>query len=339
MAIRWAIDLNNAETKVPAEGLLPPDTRVLVLGSGRIGHEVNARGVAGALGIEPGFVTVRPRKLFELAAPWGPVDPADALRPPWPDIAIASGRVTVPYLRAIKSGSRGRTFTVFLQDPRAWRGSADLIWVPEHDSLRGPNVLTTLTSPHSFGGDALTSARLAVDPRLAGLPQPRVAMVLGGDSGAHRFEAKDIEALAVIARDIVLSGRGLMVTPSRRTPAALTAAIRAAVEGHDAFVWDGSGGNPYVQILSQADAIVVTGDSVNMVGEACATGAPVHVYEPSGGSPKITRFIDGLVAAGAVRRWNGLLQDWRYAPIDATREIAMEATRRYLAHRASIAES
>jgi mitochondrial fission protein ELM1 len=334
-----AIDLNNSATHVSGKGLLPPDTRILVLGSGRIGHEVNARGVAGALGIVPDFVTVKPRKLFELAAPWGPVDPADAPRSPWPDIAIACGRITVPYLRAIKSGSRGRTFTVFLQDPRAWRGSADLIWVPEHDRLRGANVLTTLTSPHSFSGDALARARTAIDPRLAALPQPRVAMVLGGDSGAHRFEGKDIEALAGIARDVAASGRGLMVTPSRRTPAALIEAIRAAVAGHIAFVWDGSGDNPYVQILAQADAIVVTGDSVNMVGEACATGAPVHVYEPSGGAPKITRFIDGLVAVGAVRRWSGQLQDWRYAPIDATQEIAVEAARRYLAHRSSITKN
>jgi mitochondrial fission protein ELM1 len=323
---------------VSGDGLLPPDTRILVLGSGRIGHEVNARGVAGALGIVPDFVTVQPRKVFELAAPWGPVDPADAPRLPWPDIAIACGRITVPYLRAIKSGSRGRTFTVFLQDPRAWRSSADLIWVPEHDRLRGPNVLTTLTSPHSFSSDALTSARAAIDPRLAGLSRPRTAMVLGGDSGAHCFEQSDIAALAAIARDIVVSGCGLMVTPSRRTPPALIEAIRVAVAGHNAFVWDGSGDNPYVQILANAEAIVVTGDSVNMVGEACATGAPVHVYEPSGGAPKITRFIDGLVAAGAVRRWSGQLQDWSYARIDATREIAVEAARRYLAHRALLAK-
>ena len=85
--------------------------------------------------------------------------------------------------------------------------------------------------------------------------------------------------------------------------------------------------------FAQADAIVVTGDSVNMVGEACATGAPVHVYEPSGGSPKITRFIDRLIDAGAVRRWSGKLEEWSYQPVDATREIAEEAARRYLSHR------
>ena len=301
-----------------------------------MGHEVNARGVADALGGIVGFVTARPRKIFQLAAPWGPVDPADQPRPPWPDIAIACGRITMPYLRAIKSGSRGRTFTIFLQDPRAWRASADLIWAPAHDGLRGPNVLATLTTPHSVSSAALANVRASIDSRLASLPRPRVAMALGGDSAAHRFEASDIAALAEIARDIVASGRSLMVTPSRRTPQALMRAIRSAADGRNAFIWDGGGDNPYVQILGHADAVVVTGDSVNMMGEACATGAPVHVYEPSGGAKKITRFIDGLVAAGAVRRWSGKLEEWTYPPIDATYEIAREAARRYLAHCGSI---
>ncbi|MDH7798613.1 MULTISPECIES: mitochondrial fission ELM1 family protein [unclassified Beijerinckia] len=319
--------------------LLSPATRVLVFGSGLAGHEANAIGVAGAL--VPGYATVRvaPRPLFAATAPWGFVDPGDFARVPDVDIAIACGRVTVPYLRAIKRRSGGRTLTVFLQDPRAWRGTFDLIWVPEHDKLRGANVMTTAVSPHSVSPGILSYGRATPDPRLAPLPTPRVAMVLGGDSGAHRFEANDIAALAEIAGEIAASGAGLMVTASRRTPAALTAAIRAAVgaavgDGENIFIWDGTGENPYRAMLALADSIIVTGDSVNMCGEACATGVPVHIYEPTGGSPKITRFIDGLVAHGAARRWAGQLESWSYAPLDATGDIAAEVARRYLAHHA-----
>jgi mitochondrial fission protein ELM1 len=35
-------------------------------------------------------------------------------------------------------------------DPRTGTNSADLIWVPEHDRRRGPNVLSTLTAPHRY---------------------------------------------------------------------------------------------------------------------------------------------------------------------------------------------
>lgn len=329
---------------------LPTGVRAWILQSGKIGHEVNCLGVARELGLEPELRAVRSRPFFDFFAPWGPIDPRDRpsrpgspLAPPFPDLVFASGRVTAPHLRAIKRASGGRSFTIFLQDPRAGTGAADLIWVPEHDRLRGDNVVVTLTSPHPLRPEVLAAARRAIDPRLAGLPADRIGLVLGGPSGSHRFDHHDIFALAEIAREVVLSGRGLMVTPSRRTPPELMEAIRAAVAAsrapERAFVWDGAGENPYAQILAQASALVVTGDSVNMLGEAAATGAPVFIYEPSGGAAKMTGFIDRLVQQGAARRLpairppDWMAARWTYAPVDATATIADAVARRYRAFR------
>ena len=120
---------------------------------------------------------------------------------------------------------------------------------------------------------------------------------------------RDIAALAAIAGTLVREGNSLMVTPSRRTPPGARRGNCARRSPRrrpiDAFVWDGSGDNPYLHMLAHADAILVTADSVNMVGEAAATGAPVHIYEPTGSNPKIDGFIDKLVAQGAARRWRG----------------------------------
>ena len=329
---------------------LPSGTRAWILQSGKIGHEVNCMGVAHELGLDPDMRRIQARPFFEFFAPWGPIDPRDnpanpasPLHGPLPDIVFASGRTTVPYLRAIKKMSRGQTFTVFLQDPRVGTNAADLIWVPEHDRLRGDNVLVTLTSPHHMRPAVLEHARQNPDPRLAGLPHPRIGMVLGGPSGAHRFEARDSDALASIARDILESGQGLMVTPSRRTPPEVMRAVKAAVESsgfaQNAFVWDGEGDNPYAQILAQAEALVVTSDSVNMVGEAASTGAPVFIYEPTGGAAKMSGFIGKLVDAGALRllpeqRVAGWSKErWSYLPVDATGLIAAEVVKRYTAFR------
>ena len=332
-----------------ADELLPPGTTAWIFCSGKIGHEANCRGVAEALGLQAQEKLVRPRKLFDLLAPWGPADPRDApgkpgalLTPPFPVIAIAAGRVTVPYLRRLKKASGGRTFTVFLQDPRTGPKTADLIWVPEHDRLRGPNVLVTLTSPHPLRPHVLAQALQRPDPRIAVLRKPIAAMILGGPSGTYRFEQKDREALAAIARQILREGSSLMVTPSRRTPADIVEAIATATladgVGPDrAFVWDGSGGNPYPQMLAHADRILVTADSVNMVGEACASGAPVHVYEPTSDGPsKTTGFVDRLVADGMVRRWAGRFEDWSYEPLDATGFIAREVAKRFGEFRAGV---
>ncbi len=315
----------------PASRALTGPLRALVLGSGRIGHEVNARGVVEALGGPFEWRAVAPRRLYARLAPWGPVDPRDSqsLAGPAPDILIASGRVTVPYVRAWKRAHPG-VFAVFLQDPRWARAEMDLIWMPDHDSWRGPNVMTTLTSPHPFSQARLAAGRAAPDPRLARLPAPRCAVALGGPSGAQHFTTQDLARLGEAVRAIRAQGYSIMATPSRRTPPDLAKAVQEAVG--DGFFWDGTGDNPYPAMLALADAILVTGDSANMVGEATATGAPVHVFEPSGGgSKKLGAAIDALIARGAARRWAGRLEDFRYAPIDSSAEIAAEILRRFAA--------
>ena len=67
-------------------------------------------------------------------------------------------------------------------------------------------------------------------------------------------------------------GTGLMITPSRRTPEGVTALIDEVTRGLPRILWDGTGPNPYPHFLAHADAFIAPADSVNMTGEACATG-------------------------------------------------------------------
>lgn len=317
------------------DSTLPPGTSVWIF-AGRKGNAVICEGVAQALGVEPVVKPLAPRRPFLWAAPWGPVDPRDRPAPPFPDIALASGRASVPYLRDVARRSPA-TFTAFLQDPRVARAQFDLIWLPEHDAWRGANAIVTVTSPHPLTPQRLAAARAAPPARIAAMPAPRVALALGGDSRTHRFLDADVAALCAIAQGVVASGRSLMVTPSRRTPPGLVSRLRAALASSPServWLWEGEGQNPYLAMLANADAIVVTGDSANMVGEATATGAPVHVYEPSGGSPKLTRFLDSLAAQGAARRWDGALRAWAAPRLDATAVVASEIARRFAAFRA-----
>jgi hypothetical protein len=320
------------------DALLSEGVRVLLLGSGKAGHEANALGVAEALGVPHEMRPVNPRRLFVGLAPFGPLDPRERPGAPFPDIVIASGRVTVPYVRAFKRVTGGRVFAVFLQDPRFSRAVMDLIWAPEHDRLRGPNVITTLTSPHPFSPRRLAAARAAPDPRVAALPGPRCAIVLGGPSGAQHFTPADVVRLRDATQAIVDQGYSVAATPSRRTPPDLIAAVRNGLGAAPGFVWDGEGDNPYASILGLADAILVTGDSANMVGEATATGAPVHVFEPSGGgSAKLAGGIAALERLGAIRRFSGAIERFSYQPIDSSGVIAREIARRFNASRAAAA--
>ena len=329
--------------------ILPEGTSAWVVTDGKIGDEVQCFGLAAALGLDPERRLVSPRRFWAALMPWGPVDPAEAARqpgspiaPPWPDMLIASGRRTVPYMLSVKRASKGRTFTVFLKDPYLGTGAADVICLPMHDKLRGGNVVAALTSPHRLTHAAFAAARANPDARLAHLPRPRLGMVLGGVSGHFSFTGDDAQKLAEIALRHAGEGHGVMVTPSRRTPPRLLETLRAALEnagylGTRAFVWDRTGKNPYADILALADALIVTGDSVNMVGEAAFTGKPVHVYQPGGkGHPKMTLFLDRLVAAGAVRRYAGVIEEYVYEAVDSTPVFAREVAARYFEWRKSL---
>ncbi len=108
---------------------------------------------------------------------------------PIPPIAFATGRLTTPYIRALKKKAGLKTFTVILLDPKVSAASADLFWVPEHDKRRGANVVTTLTSPHRFSPARLAELRREMPANIAALPAPRVAVLLGGPNGDYRFTA------------------------------------------------------------------------------------------------------------------------------------------------------
>ena len=304
-----------------------------ILTNGMAGYEVQAIGIAEALGLAPEIKRVKPGAPHRWIAPWGPAAPAEGIAPPWPDLLIASGRQAIPYARMIRRRSGGKTFVVVLQDPKVSPARFDLVWAPRHDRLDGANVISTLTSPHRLTREKLAAEANRIEPQVAHLPHPRIAVLLGGTNSVYHFSESAAERIgAQLAGIADHSHAGLMVTPSRRTGEAQCRIIREHLEGRPALMWDGKGANPYFGFLGQADAIIVTCDSVNMVGEAASTGKPVYVIELEGGSPKFRRFLDAMYASGAARPFAGQLESWEYEPLNATHEIA-DAIARGLAAR------
>jgi len=316
--------------------------RTWIITTGAAGMDAQTRGVADALGLDYAMKPIAPRGIFKLMAPWGPVAPAErfgaegsTFAPPWPDVAIALGRSAVPYLRALRRHSPS-TFTLLMLDTRAGQGAADVIWVPQHDRLRGPHVITTLTAPHSFTPQRLADLRREMPPAIAALPTPRIAVILGGKNAVYNFRPEDDARFAAALASLGELGASFMITPSRRTHARLLEVTEAATRDFPRILWDGKGDNPYADFLAHADAFVVTADSVNMTGEAAATGRPVLVFTPGGGSDKFRRFHAALEAHGATRPLPDRLSEiphWTYEPLHSAATIAREIERRWLAAR------
>ena len=250
------------------------------------------------------------------------------IHPPFPDIAIGSGRRAIAYIRYLRRLAKPRPYTVILKDPRA-RDCADLIWVPEHDRRRGANVLTTLTGPHGFDAEALQQERQNTPERIAILPHPRIAILLGDPINGNRIA--ETQRFVDHIRAVIPQAGSFLVTPSRRTPAGLWQATQDSIKDVPGWIWDGHGDNPYRAMLAHADQLIVTGDSHNMISEATATGRPVLVYRPLRHRRKLAWLADELERLGVVRTLrDGLVEEYQYDPPDASGIIAAAIKRCYV---------
>ena len=84
------------------------------------------------------------------------------------------------------------------------------------------------------------------------------------------------------------------ITASRRSNPTLIHRLREQLQNLTFEIWDNQGANPYLKYLSCADTIIVTGDSISMMSEACITGKPVYIHETPTSSKRINHFIKNL---------------------------------------------
>ncbi len=195
-----------------------------IISDGKAGNDVQTHGIANALGLAITVKRVTPRGLHKLLSPWIGVpsgerfgQPGSTFAPPWPDIAMSIGRLTTPYIRELKRRAGAATFTVILQNPKVPLRTADLFWVPEHDKLRGANVITSLTAPHGFSEQRLATLRQNLPAPYAALRQPRVAVMLGGSNGDYSYSPATLERLERAIKALGRAGASLLITPSRRS--------------------------------------------------------------------------------------------------------------------------
>jgi mitochondrial fission protein ELM1 len=270
-------------------------------------------------------------------------------------VVIAAGRRTAPVARWIKKNAGKKVILAQIMNPgRRGADEFDLIAVPRHDGDLpdgdAPNVMRVTGAPHRLTAERLASAADAWRGRIAGLPKPYITLIVGGATHRKPFPldlARDLgEGVSRMAGQ---TGGSVLFASSRRTGAAAEDALVSALTApHKAFLWSKAAGegrhllgggapprandNPYFGFLALADAIVVTGDSVSMCSEACATPAPVYIYAPEGMvAPKHARLHRHLFEAGFARPMSGRFERWTHPPLNAAAEIAQKVE--HLIHR------
>jgi len=191
------------------------------------------------------------------------------IAPPWPSLVIGIGQRSAPVARFIKERSGGRATIVRLGDPMVSPRFFDLVITTTQYAVRdAENVVrlpVTITNPP-------TTPDCAEARWLDSFPRPRRLIAIGGATSLWQLRSSTISSVArTLLQRAEREGGSVIAVTSPRTSPRLAAAARAVL-GSFAVV---DGDFPrYTALLSAADEMHVTGDSVSMLSEAVALGKP-----------------------------------------------------------------
>lgn len=206
---------------------------------------------------------------------------SSALEPPWPDLVITSGRRNEPVARWIRRQAPGVRL-VHVGRPWAPLHVFDLIvTTPQYSLPQRANVLENELPMHRLHHERLAAEARRWRPRLAALAVPRIAVLLGGNSGACVFTPAKARRLGRLVNGLARAQQGsVLVTDSARTPPGVTEAFLDAIDvAVHCHRWGGPReDNPYLGYLGLADQFVVTADSMSMIAEALYAAKPLFLF-------------------------------------------------------------
>lgn len=195
---------------------------------------------------------------------------------PWPRLVLGVGYRSVPVALAIRDLSGGRSRLVRLGNPRVGPAAFDLvITTPQYPVAQSSNVVRL-----PVGVSTAPSLSPTAQERqwLAKLPRPHRLLLIGGDTFMWTLDPETVAAAATNIGN--KPGGSVIAVSSSRSDPELLDQVAAVLEGQPhALVW---GKSPrYPVLLSDADEIYVTGDSVAMISDSIATGRPVGLIDPA----------------------------------------------------------
>jgi mitochondrial fission protein ELM1 len=235
------------------------------------------------------------RRYVRMQAPWVSGKPkvvpslhhldlarSDPLEPPWPDLVITIGRRPSMVALWIAEQAAGRTRLVLVGKPSGMMARFDLVIASSEIGLPPLDNLLPIALPLMAVDEARLAAAVGLwRERLADLPRPLVAFLIGGATRPFAFDRAVSERLIELAGRVLAEGGTPYLSTSRRTPAATVDALRAGLPpAARLYRWTpGAADNPYLGLLGLADGFVVTSDSISMLVEIVRLRRPLAILE------------------------------------------------------------
>ena len=224
-----------------------------------------------------------------------------------PSIIISTGRRMAGASISLKSILKNNVKTIHIQNPKLSPNNFDLLLIPEHDRIRGKNIIQTKGALCFFEENDIKKVR---NPNLNNLKTKKntVLLMVGGNSKRQKPENSEYFELSTkVIQGVKNLDAQLIVSMSRRTPNKAIKILQSTFSKHlrDFKILSADESNLYPQILEIIDYIIVTSDSVNMISEIATLSKPLFVSHFSKENKKISMFISNLKELNIVKKYEG----------------------------------
>ena len=237
------------------------------------------------------------------------------------DLVISCGRKSVIPSAIIKKKNTN-IFTIHIQDPKVNYKNFDVIIAPEHDELKGENVISSKGSIHYITQSEIEKAKNYLVNKFN--TENVVSLILGGPSKYYSFSYEELtQVFRKIKSNFISQGYKVLVIPSMRTPKRIIdLAMKEFVK--EGFVVNTVDKQAYLSALALATNIVVTCDSTSMISEAAASGKPIFVahMKPKKNNYRFKKFFQLFKEMGITKELGDKVDNWTYNRLNEADRIA-----------------
>ena len=241
------------------------------------------------------------------------------------DVIISCGRKSVIPSIYYKKNLRKNIINIHIQNPKVSLKSFDFIIAPDHDEIKGQNVLISKGAIHYLTLEDINDCKNYLEDKID-KNRDVITLILGGPTKYYSYREENIiNIFSKIKKNLVESNLQLIIIPSNRTP---KNTINFAKEYFDKnhLVVESVDKQAYLSSLALSKYIVVTCDSSSMISEAALTGKPIYVgMLPSlKNDHRFKKFRNLFKELNIIRELGDNLEIWSYEKLDETNRIAQE---------------
>ena len=299
--------------------------KALLLSQGMHGMVSQVEGLAKALKLRHKHQTIKLKPFWNVIPPkFSPIS-ENLLTEKFvcdSKVIISCGRKSVISSIALKKRFGKEIFNIHVQDPKVSLRHFDLVISPDHDSLKGENVINTKGAIHY-----LTKKDLIENQKYLQIEKKQkkiVAFVIGGPNKNFNFSDDKIHSMFNKIKTLFTPDKfKIIVIPSFRTPdRVIKKAFNTFSFNH--HVVKSVDKKAYLCALAISDFIVVTCDSTSMISEAALTGKPVYVATMKSltSSSRFRKFYKQFKDLGITKDLTDSIDNWSYDKLDEVNRIA-----------------